>query len=112
MCGEGAVACAGSDVLEGFADVACRIGIDWDSIRDVKDRVAVTVEFILLVLTFAMVLYETVGNERFCRIEPLECGGLTPSKLADLFEKLVSGSGYGELDAGFIEVLRRVPACA
>ena len=96
------------DFVKMFADVAHRLNIAWDQIKELEDKIEVTVKFILLLTTLIMIFYEIVRGERLPNIEPLECSGLNTSKLVNLFEKLIGR--YEELNEDFIEVLKYIPA--
>ena len=97
------------DFIKMLADAARGLNIAWDHIKTIEDRIEVTVKFMLLLTTLIMIFYEIVRAERLPRsLGPIECNELSINGLIDLFEKLISE--YKELDEGFIEVLRRIPA--
>ena len=101
--------------VENLADIARKLGIAWNQIKKLEDKVAVTTKFILLLSTLIMIFYEVVRNERLYSLKALECQTLDIANLAAYFEDLIldkntNTARYAELNSNFIKILKGIPS--
>ena len=101
-----------SNLLERLAEVAGKLSVAWEAIRDVYERPKITFRLLLLLEALATALYWVAVKERYHTLRPLDCTRLTYEGFVNHLETLLNGQGvsrYAELNTDFLGVLKAVP---
>ena len=98
---------------EKLKNVALKLSIAWDYIRDPVERAKVTFKLILLLETLTLILYELARRGSSETLRPPGCDNVGYEGFIDLIKQLLTLPGgrprYAELNSELLELLESIP---